>query len=114
MTLEQDYSRDKGNGGTSDFTAHTTMLQAETPLTDGRSFVRVDHVQVSAGTFSTTDGSHSEQFGSCNDANAGAAGAISPSGTKAPRWASAGTTIAGQPISAPRRSVSPSLTGSAA
>lgn len=71
VTLEQDYSRDKGNGGTSDFTAHTTMLQAETPLADGRSFVRVDHVQVSAGTFSTTDGSHSEQFGSCNDANAG-------------------------------------------
>ncbi|BAN96878.1 cellulose synthase operon C domain-containing protein [Plautia stali symbiont] len=71
VTLEQDYSRDKGNGGTSDFTAHTTMLQAETLLADGRSFVRVDHVQVSAGTFSTTDGSHSEQFSSCNDANAG-------------------------------------------
>lgn len=71
FTLEQDYSRDKGNGGTSDFTAHTTMMQAETPFADGRSFVRVDHVLVSAGTFSTTDGSHSERFGSCNDDNSG-------------------------------------------
>ncbi|WP_336778585.1 cellulose synthase subunit BcsC-related outer membrane protein [Pantoea sp. USHLN256] len=69
--LEQDYSRNKGNGGTSDFTAHTTMLQAETPLADGRSFVRVDHVLVSAGTFSSANGGHSEPFGSCNDANAG-------------------------------------------
>lgn len=71
FTLEQDYSRDKGNGGTSDFTAHTTMMQAETPFGEGRSFVRVDHVLVSAGTFSTTDGSHTERFGSCNDNNAG-------------------------------------------
>ncbi|MHC2598019.1 putative Zn-dependent protease [Kluyvera sp. 1366] len=71
FTLEQDYSRNKGNGGTSDFTAHTTMMQAETPLADGRSFVRVDHVRVSAGTFSTSNGSHSEQFGSCNDDNSG-------------------------------------------
>lgn len=71
FTLEQDYSRDKGNGGTSDFTAHTTMMQAETPFADGRSFVRVDHVLVSAGTFATTDGSHSERFGSCNDGNSG-------------------------------------------
>lgn len=71
FTLEQDYSRNKGNGGTSDFTAHTTMMQAETPLADGRSFVRVDHVLVSAGTFSTTNGSHSERFGSCNDDNSG-------------------------------------------
>ncbi len=71
FTLEQDYSRNKGNGGTSDFTAHTTMMQAETPLADGRSFVRVDHVLVSAGTFSTENGSHSAQFGSCNDDNSG-------------------------------------------
>lgn len=71
FTLEQDYSRNKGTGGTSDFTAHTTMMQAETPLADGRSFVRVDRVQVSAGTFATADGSHSELFGSCNDANSG-------------------------------------------
>ncbi|ERK17147.1 Cellulose synthase operon protein C [Pantoea sp. AS-PWVM4] len=71
VTLEQDYSRDKGTGGRSDFTAHTTMLQAETPLADGRSFVRVDHVLVSAGTFATENNSHNDRFGSCNDANSG-------------------------------------------
>jgi len=71
LTLEQDYSRNKGTGGTSDFTAHTTMLQAETPLADGRSFVRLDRVQLSAGTFATTDGGNTAQFGSCNDANSG-------------------------------------------
>ncbi|QGY27496.1 cellulose synthase complex outer membrane protein BcsC [Pantoea cypripedii] len=71
LTLEQDYSRDKGSGGRSDFTAHTTMMQAETPLADGRSFVRVDHVLVSAGTFATENGSHNDRFGSCNDDNSG-------------------------------------------
>ncbi|MBP2195920.1 cellulose synthase complex outer membrane protein BcsC [Pantoea cypripedii] len=71
FTLEQDYSRDKGSGGRSDFTAHTTMMQAETPLADGRSFVRVDHVLVSAGTFATENGSHTDRFGSCNDDNSG-------------------------------------------
>lgn len=71
LMLEQDYSRNKGTGGISDFTAHTTMLQAETPLADGRSFVRLDRVEVSAGTFSTSNGSFSEQFGSCDDANSG-------------------------------------------
>lgn len=71
VTLEQDYSRDKGTGGRSDFTAHTTMMQAETPLADGRSFVRVDHVLVSAGTFATENGSHNNRFGSCNDDNSG-------------------------------------------
>lgn len=71
LMLEQDYSRNKGTGGVSDFTAHTTMLQAETPLADGRGFVRLDRVQVSAGTFSTSNGSFDETFGSCDDANSG-------------------------------------------
>lgn len=71
LMLEQDYSRNKGTGGISDFTAHTTLLQAETPLVDGRGFVRLDRVEVSAGTFSTSNGSFSEQFGSCDDDNSG-------------------------------------------
>ncbi len=71
LTLEQDYSRNKGTGGISDFTAHTTMLQADTPLADGRAFMRLDHVQVSAGTFDDTNGSHNLVFGSCNDADSG-------------------------------------------
>lgn len=71
LMLEQDYSRNKGTGGVSDFTAHTTMLQAETPLADGRGFLRLDRVQVSAGTFATSNGSFDETFGSCDDANSG-------------------------------------------
>ena len=67
LMLEQDYSRNKGTGGISDLTAHTTMLQLDTPLASGKSFVRVDRVQVSAGTFSTENGSHSEVFGTCAD-----------------------------------------------
>ena len=67
LKLEQDYSRNKGTGGISDLTAHTTMLQLETPLADGRSFVRVDRVEVSAGTFATENGRHSEVFGTCAD-----------------------------------------------
>lgn len=71
LKLEQDYSRNKGTGGISDFTAHTTMLQLDTPLAAGKSFVRVDRVDVSAGTFVTENGSHSEVFGTCADAEGG-------------------------------------------
>ncbi|GLR07630.1 cellulose biosynthesis protein BcsC [Mixta theicola] len=67
LKLEQDYSRNKGTGGISDFTAHTTMLQLETPLAAGKSFVRVDRVEVSAGTFSSENGRHTEVFGTCAD-----------------------------------------------
>lgn len=67
LELEQDYSRNKGTGGISDLTAHTTMLQLDTPLAAGKSFVRVDRVEVSAGSFSTENGSHTEVFGTCAD-----------------------------------------------
>lgn len=69
LTLEQDYSRNKGTGGISDFTAHTTMFEAETPLADGKGFLRLDHVAASAGSFSTTGGAHRDVFGSCADNN---------------------------------------------
>ncbi|QHM73327.1 cellulose synthase complex outer membrane protein BcsC [Mixta intestinalis] len=71
LMLEQDYSRNKGTGGISDLTAHTTMLQLETPLASGKSFVRVDRVEVSAGTFSTVNGRYSEVFGTCADNGTG-------------------------------------------
>lgn len=71
LTLQQDYSRNSGTGGISDFTAHTTMLQAERPLADGRGFLRVDRVELSAGTFATRNGSIDERFGSCDDASSG-------------------------------------------
>ena len=67
LMLEQDYSRNKGTGGISDLTAHTTMLQLNTPLASGKSFVRLDRVEVSAGTFITENGSHTEVFGTCAD-----------------------------------------------
>lgn len=66
LTLEEDYSRSKGTGGVSDFTAHTTMMEAETPFADGKSFLRLDNVDVSAGTFSRNDsGNIDETFGTC-------------------------------------------------
>lgn len=71
LTVQQDYSRNSGTGGISDFTAHTTMLQAEHPFADGRGFFRLDQVDVSAGTFTTRNGSFDELFGSCDDANSG-------------------------------------------
>lgn len=70
LTLAQDYSRNKGTGGISDFTGNTTMLQADMPLAGGHSFLRVDHVWLSAGTFETENGDHNAVFGSCNDENA--------------------------------------------
>lgn len=71
LTVQQDYSRNSGTGGISDFTAHTTMLQAEHPFADGRGFFRLDRVDVSAGTFATRNGSIDALFGSCDDANSG-------------------------------------------
>ncbi|WIL41937.1 cellulose synthase complex outer membrane protein BcsC [Pantoea agglomerans] len=71
LTVQQDYSRNSGTGGISDFTAHTTMLQAEHPFADGRGFVRLDQVDVSAGTFTTQNGSIDALFGSCDDASSG-------------------------------------------
>ncbi|MGB9095103.1 cellulose biosynthesis protein BcsC [Erwinia sp.] len=66
LTLEEDYSRNKGTGGVSDFTAHTTMLEAETPLADGKSFLRLDNVDVSAGSFArNSSGNIEENFGTC-------------------------------------------------
>ncbi|WP_075182484.1 cellulose synthase complex outer membrane protein BcsC [Pantoea sp. 1.19] len=67
VTLEQDYSRNKGTGGYSDFTGWTTMLQVDTPLADGKSFFRADRVQLDAGRFSPdADGNYSANFGTCD------------------------------------------------
>lgn len=105
LTLEQDYSRNKGSGGLSDFTAHTTLLQADTPLAAGRTFVRLDHVQLSAGSFAHANGTHDALFGSCNDANSGGCsrdftqrdeGTAVGIGWKSDRWsADVGTTPLG-------------------
>lgn len=71
LTLSEDYSRNKGSGGVSDFSAHTTMMQAETALSDGRGWLQLDNVDVSAGRFArSANGTITENFGSCASADA--------------------------------------------
>jgi len=71
LTLEEDYARNKGTGGVSDFTAHTTMMQAETPFGQGKGWLRLDNVDVSAGTFSRNSlGNIDENYGTCANADA--------------------------------------------
>lgn len=66
LTLEEDYSRNKGTGGVSDFTAHTTMIEAEAPFSVGKGFLRIDNVDLSAGSFSrSSTGTIDENFGTC-------------------------------------------------
>ena len=71
LTLAEDYARNKGTGGVSDFTAHTTMVQAETPLAQGKGWLRLDNVDLSAGTFSPNSlGNINETFGTCANGDA--------------------------------------------
>lgn len=65
VTLDHDYWGSSGTGGISDLAAHDTMLQVDMPYLDGRAFFRTDTVQLNAGSFSTTDGTHNEVFGAC-------------------------------------------------
>ena len=82
VTFNQDYQRSSGTAGYSDFTAHVSMLQLDTPLTlpswveqlglaerDGRAFARADVVQLDAGSFdSGNSGTYQADFGTCADA----------------------------------------------
>ncbi|MGY0157674.1 cellulose synthase complex outer membrane protein BcsC [Edwardsiella tarda] len=63
FTLEHDYWGSSGSGGYSDLKAHTTMLQADMPLYDGRLFVRSDLVDMDEGRLS--GGAYQDKFGSC-------------------------------------------------
>ncbi|ELY3085434.1 TPA: cellulose synthase complex outer membrane protein BcsC [Klebsiella aerogenes] len=68
VTLEHDYWGSSGTGGYSDLKAHTTMLQVDAPLYDGRMFFRTDVVNMNAGTFSTnSDGGYSPSWGTCGE-----------------------------------------------
>ncbi|MDU7197956.1 cellulose synthase complex outer membrane protein BcsC [Phytobacter diazotrophicus] len=68
VTLEHNYWGSSGTGGYSDLKAHTTMLQADAPLADGRMFFRTDMVNMDAGKFSLKDdGTYSPHWGTCND-----------------------------------------------
>ena len=68
VTLQHEYSGSSGTGGYSDLKGHTTMLQADTPLADGRLLLRADMVNMDVGTFSqNADGSYDPNFGTCGD-----------------------------------------------
>jgi hypothetical protein len=56
VTLQHDYWGSSGTGGYSDLKAHTTMLQVDAPLADGRMFFRSDLVNMDAGSFATKNG----------------------------------------------------------
>ncbi len=102
VTLEHDFWGSSGTGGYSDLKAHTTMLQVDAPLADGRMFFRTDLVNMDAGSFSThSDGSYSPSWGTCGRSPVPAAVKIRP--TAGPAWRSAGRMTPGAGISAPRR-----------
>lgn len=68
VTLEHDYGRSDGTGGYSDLKMHTTMLQADAPLADGRMFFRTDVVDMDAGSFSRNrNGNYDPNWGTCGE-----------------------------------------------
>lgn len=68
VTLEHNYWGSSGTGGYSDLKAHTTMLQVDAPLADGRMFFRSDYVTMNAGSFSTdSNGDYSPNWGTCGE-----------------------------------------------
>lgn len=68
VTLEHDFWGSSGTGGYSDLKAHTTMLEVDAPLADGRMFFRSDFVSMNAGRFSTDDnGVYAPKWGTCRD-----------------------------------------------
>lgn len=102
FTLDHDNSISSGTPGYSDFSANTTMVQADMPLADGRAFLRSDYVRIDAGTFETSNGSYSEDFGTCSsvacttDKSQTANGVSLAAGWRNDRWnADIGTTPMG-------------------
>ncbi|MHA0962351.1 cellulose synthase complex outer membrane protein BcsC [Enterobacter cancerogenus] len=65
VTLQHDYWGSSGTGGYSDLKAHTSMLQVDAPLSDGRMFFRSDLVNMDAGSFATTNGTYDSKWGTC-------------------------------------------------
>jgi Flp pilus assembly protein TadD len=102
ITVDHDNSASSGTPGYSDLSANTTMAQADMPLYGGHAFLRSDYVHIDAGTFETTDGSYSEDFGTCSsvactsDKSQTASGASIAAGWRNDRWnADIGTTPLG-------------------
>ena len=66
VTLQHDFWGSSGTGGYSDLKAHTTMLQVDAPLSDGRMFFRSDMVNMDAGSFATNNGQYDPSWGTCS------------------------------------------------
>lgn len=63
FTLEHDYWGSSGSAGYSKLRAHTTMLQLDHPIYDGRFFWRADLVNLTSGTLGTSP--YDSKFGTC-------------------------------------------------
>lgn len=68
FTMEYDYWTLDGTDGFSNFTAGDAILQVDTPLSDGRFFIRGDALNLSAGNFLLdANGAYFNRFGTCNE-----------------------------------------------
>lgn len=67
FTLHNDiWWRTDGTSGMSKLNANTTMAHLEFPMSQGRAFLRADHVRMDTGTLKKTGGSYSGRFGTCS------------------------------------------------
>lgn len=68
FTLHNDsWWRTDGTSGLSKLNANTTIAHLEFPLTQGRAFLRADHVRMDAGSLKkSADGRYSDRFGTCS------------------------------------------------
>lgn len=63
VTLSHEYGGSSGTPGYSDLKTHTTMLQIDAPLSDGRVWFRTDKVSINAGTLAADN----TQWGTCRE-----------------------------------------------
>lgn len=63
VTLSHEYGGSSGTPGYSDLKTHTTMLQIDAPLSDGRVWFRTDKVSMNAGTLSESNAA----WGTCQE-----------------------------------------------
>ena len=63
VTLSHEYGGSGGTPGYSDLKTHTTMLQIDAPLSDGRVWFRTDKVSMNAGTLSDSNA----PWGTCQE-----------------------------------------------
>lgn len=69
VTLDHEYWGSSGTPGYSDLKAHTTMLEVDAPLSDGRMWFRTDMVNMDAGSFKDNGSGYKERWGTCAEHN---------------------------------------------